>query len=290
MQIAAGGEHMCAVTEDGDVLCWGSNYDGQLGNTTALDRNAPVHVAGLDGQASAVAAGLQHTCALTAAGGVKCWGHNEYGQLGNGTTEISRTPVDVAGLQSNVQAIALGMYHTCALTESGGVKCWGSNHVGQLGDGTTEDRLEPVEVTGLSSGVEAVAAGGAVTCALLEGGSVQCWGSGIGNLPVEKTGFGGVVTTISAGGAHTCVLLESGAVKCWGANYAGQLGDGTTENRTDPVDVVGLSSGVEAVAAGSQHTCALLSDGKTQCWGSNSEGQLGNGDAVSPSSAPRLRT
>ena len=108
---------------------------------------------------AAITAGYAHTCALTSGGGVKCWGRNDYGQLGDGTTTERHTPVNVSGLASGVSAIATGMYHTCALTSGGGVKCWGDNEDGQLGDGTTTDRHTPVNVSGLASGVSGIAGG-----------------------------------------------------------------------------------------------------------------------------------
>jgi alpha-tubulin suppressor-like RCC1 family protein len=186
-----------------------------------------------------VAAGSFHTCALTTAGGVKCWGSNGSGQLGDGTTTPRLTPVDVSGLSSEVSAIATGLFgsHTCALTTGGGVKCWGNNFSGQLGDGTTTQGLTPVDVSGLSSGVSAIAAG---------------------------TGY-------------TCALTTGGGIKCWGDNVFGQLGDGTTTQRLTPVDVSGLSSGVSAIAAGTEHTCALTTGGGVKCWGRNSTGNLGDG-------------
>ncbi|MBI4401534.1 MAG: RCC1 repeat-containing protein, partial [Nitrospirae bacterium] len=149
--------------------------DSQLGDGTAIDRSNPVDVAGLTSGLTAIAAGRRHTCALTTAGGVKCWGNNHDSQLGDGTAIDRSNPVDVAGLTSGVKAITAGWRHTCALTAAGGVKCWGKNHDGQLGDGTANNRSLPLDVVGLTGGVKAVAAGGQHTCALTPI-YVKCWG------------------------------------------------------------------------------------------------------------------
>jgi alpha-tubulin suppressor-like RCC1 family protein len=290
--IAAGSYHTCALTGSGGVWCWGSNWAGQLGDGTTTSRSTPVAVNGLPSGVTAIAAGYAHTCALTGSDGVWCWGDNEFGQLGDGTTTDSTTPVAVSGL-SGVTAIAAGYAHTCALTGSDGVWCWGDNEFGQLGDGRSLYRTTPVAVGGLPSGVTAIAAGGAHTCALTSSGGVWCWGSndsgqlGDGTTtdsttPVAVSGLSGV-TAIAAGGAHTCALTGSGGVWCWGANWAGQLGDSSFTSRSTPVAVSGLPSGVTAIAAGGIHTCALMSSGGVWCWGYNFYGQLGDGSFTSRS-------
>jgi alpha-tubulin suppressor-like RCC1 family protein len=239
---------------------------------------------------NSISAGSFHTCALTSSGGVKCWGYNYYGQLGDGTTTNSYTPVDVVGLSSGVVAISAGRNHTCALKTSGGVQCWGNNESGQLGDGTTTGRLTPTDVSGLSN-VVAISAGRFHTCALTSSAGVQgikCWGSNLyGQLgdgtdtksytPVDVSGLSSGVVAISSGGWHTCALTSSAGVKCWGWNFYGQLGDGTTTDRLTQIDVSGLSSGVVAISAGIYHTCALTSSGGVKCWGQNDYGQLGDG-------------
>ncbi len=308
--IAAGYGHTCALTSTGAVKCWGRNRSGQLGDGTTTNRHVPVAVnnsgqlgdgtttnrhvpvavSGLASGVQAIAAGTYHTCALTSTGAVKCWGKNNSGQLGDGTTTDRHAPVDVVGLVSGVTAIAAGYFHTCALTSAGAAKCWGYNRYGQLGDGTTTDRHAAVDVPGLASDVTAITAGGGHSCALASTGAVRCWGSNyFGELGAGTTtrrltsaavsGLAGGVAAIAAGGeAHGCALTSAGAVKCWGFNGYGQLGDGTTTDRHVPVDVSGLAAGVQMIAAGGYgHTCALTSEGLVRCWGRNSSGQLGDG-------------
>lgn len=200
------------MTTAGGVQCWGNNEHGQLGDGTTTQRLTPVDVRGLMSGVSAIAAGAEHTCALTTTGGVKCWGTNEAGQLGNGAGGQGNdrsVPVDVLGLTSGVSAIAAGGLHTCALIQgAGGIKCWGYNGLGQLGDGTRANRSTPVDASGLGGGIDAVSAG---------------WG-------------------------HTCAPTAEGGVKCWGDNFYGQLGDGLDGNRPTPVDVVWLHTYADPTA------------------------------------------
>jgi alpha-tubulin suppressor-like RCC1 family protein len=237
--------------------------------------------------ATTIDAGGDVTCALTSADGVKCWGLNEAGQLGDGTTAHRLTPVDVSGLAGGVSTIDVGDYLTCVLTRAGGVKCWGANFTGEVGDATTTSRLTPVDVSGLASGVSAIAAG-SDACALMDAGGVKCWGDNFnGELgdgttsdrltPVAVSGLTSGVTAIAAGDTHIWALTRAGAVECWGDNYDGELGDGTTTERHTPVIVSGLASGVAAIAAGSNFSCALTSAGGVKCWGRNASGELGDG-------------
>jgi alpha-tubulin suppressor-like RCC1 family protein len=321
--VAAGTSHTCALTTAGGVKCWGLNAFGLLGDGTATDRTTPVDVCAtgatppctpangnvLTGVA-ALAAGGFHTCAVTTTGAVKCWGTNGGGLLGDGTAITPTTPVDVCAtgatppctpgngnVLTGVVAVAAGGDHTCVLTTAGGAQCWGDNSSGQLGDGTTTQRCGiftcnnfPMDVVGLTSGVAAVAAGRYHTCALTTAGGVQCWGENVyGQLgdghdcgsvcttPVDVVGLGSDVAAVAAGGNHTCALTTAGRVKCWGRNNRGQLGDGTTTDRTTQLDVSGLEGDVAAVAAGGNHTCALTTAGGIQCWGWNNRGQLGDG-------------
>jgi alpha-tubulin suppressor-like RCC1 family protein len=288
VSVSAGGEHLCAVTTAGDVRCWGANYAGQLGDGTIRSRPRPVDVVGTDSNFVAVAAGGAHTCALTDAGGVRCWGANDEGQLGDGTTRRRLRPVEVVGLSGGVAAVTAGPFHSCALTDAGGVKCWGRNSSGQLGDGTAHERLAPVDVAGLDAGARAVAVGGSHSCALTAAGGVACWGGndhgqlGDGtrqerHVPVGVVGLETGVASIGAGWDSSYALTDGGAVMSWGANDYGQLGDGTRRERHVPVGVVGLETGVASIGPGWDHACASTESGGARCWGFNAHGQLGDG-------------
>ncbi len=288
-QISTGQRHTCAVTTSGGAKCWGYNGFGGLGNGALSDSATPVNVSGLTSGVAQMSVGHFYTCAVTTSGGAKCWGYNAYGMLGNGTFSNSATPVDVSGLTSGVAQISAGDFHACALTTSGGVKCWGHGGEGQLGNGTFYNSATPVNVSGLTSGVAQISAGYYHTCAVMASGGVKCWGSnvygGLGDgtfnnsrtTPVNVSGLTSGVAQISAGLHYTCAVTTSGGAKCWGYNINGQLGDGTVSNRATPVDVSGLTSGVAQISANAFHTCALTTSGGAKCWGSNVYGQLGDG-------------
>jgi alpha-tubulin suppressor-like RCC1 family protein len=266
----------CALTTGGAVSC-GSflNSGPQLGPGSSSLASGVV----------AIGVSLRFVCAVTGSGGVKCWGRNDSGQLGDGTTISRDQPVDVIGLAQNATNVAVGSAHACALGAAGGVECWGANTSGQLGDGTTTSRTTPAPVTGLSSGVAAIAAGVSHTCAVLSNGMVKCWGTGnqlgngssfpaIATTPVDVTGLTDAVA-IAAGDGHTCALTAGGGVRCWGF---GAIGGGLyTSVASVPVPVLGLSSGVIAITATASTSCALLSGGTVRCWGRNDVGQVGNG-------------
>lgn len=266
--IAAGGNDSCVVTVIDGVRCWGQGYGAK-----------PLDITGLSDGASTIAVGA-HSCVVTKAGGVKCWGNNFAGALGDGAGPSSTTPVDVVGLSSGMTAVAVGGTHSCALTGAGGVKCWGGNRFGQVGDGTTNDRSTAVAVSGSQTGVTAIAAGSYHSCALTAKGGVECWGDAYGSMPAPVSGLQRGVIAIAAGSSHRCALTSAGGVRCWGSNSEGQLGDGTTSSRATPVDVVGLTSGVTAIAAGGEHTCALTTSGAVECWGADFRGELGDGTST----------
>ena len=299
-KIAAGNGHTCAVTTTGTVKCWGLNFFGQLGDNSTTYRATPVDV--IAGQSlpplsgvSAITTGGNHTCVLIG-GGAKCWGANDQGQLGDGSTTQRLTPVDVSGLTAGVVSITAAATHTCAVTSGGGAKCWGANLPSRLGDNTFNQSSTPVDV--IQSPPLAVLAGATTvaahansvhTCAIV-GSGVRCWGSDIyGQLGIDMpslivsrtalavVGLGSGVSALALGGAHSCALTTGGGIQCWGNNsFGGQLGDNTMTDRRTPVDVAGLTAGVAAITAGSSHTCALTTGGGAKCWGNNNIGQLGD--------------
>lgn len=219
-----------------------------------------------------------HTCGFTLDNMVKCWGNNTYGQLGNNTTTNSKTPVLVQGLGAEITAISVGAYHSCAITKTGGLKCWGDNSAGQLGTGDKISSSTPVAVQGLGMGVTSVSAGFYHTCAVLTDGTARCWGSNqqgmLGNgstvdslVPSAIANLSSV-KSVSSGAYHSCAVTQLGAVYCWGYNSLGELGNGTTQISTVPLAVVGFeTSGAQEVRTASQKSCALTTSGGVKCWG-----------------------
>lgn len=276
----------CAV-QMSQPSCWGQNDHGQLGTGTYDGEDSPRRVQALE-SVSLLVLGERHICALVS-GGLLCWGRNNAGAVGDGTqTVMGRTlPTPVISLSADVTHAAAGENHTCAV-QAGQVLCWGNNNSGQLGDGTRSPRLEPTPVLTMSSGSATVAAGQFHTCAIQDA-AARCWGdNGFGQLGIGETG--GNITApddviglddtqqITAGEFHTCAISD-GALACWGDNEVGQLGIGSTGGECNtPTAVQGMDTGVTWVAAGGSSTCAIK-QGDLFCWGGNSSGQLGQGDA-----------
>jgi len=230
---------------------------------------------------SAVSGGRFHACALIENGNVQCWGNNGPGQLGNGTTKESLIPVSVIGLAGPVEAIEAQGVRSCALIKGGTVQCWGYNGKGILGNGTTDNSPLPVSVLGLSGPVTSISAGTDHTCALIEGGAIQCWGRNVfgelgdgttkdSPLPVTVVGLSGPAKAVAAAGFSTCAVIEDDSIQCWGARF-----------RSGPREIVKFNSPVLTITAGSSHFCALISEGTVTCWGSNTFGTLGDGTDTS---------
>ncbi|MCH7564861.1 MAG: hypothetical protein IH968_13665 [Gemmatimonadetes bacterium] len=276
--VTAGGFHSCGISREGNAFCWGSNTAGQLGTGSEIAqvlRPQPVSVSALF---SDIDAGLAHTCAVTEAGGVLCWGDNEFGQLGNGTDEDEFAPVTVVQEGSFV-AVSAGGNHTCALDRAGRLACWGRNTNGQLGRAASEMETIPRPVeTDVRFG--SVSAGGSHTCAVSIDALVYCWGAnqagqlGVGSasdasFPQAAEAAFLAFRRVAAGFGHTCAVTLQGGPMCWGNGGVGQLGaEGITSVRT-PVEVAGSLNVKDVTIGGESWSCAILGTGEPWCWGSN---------------------
>ncbi len=300
--LSNGYDHRCTVRVDGTTWCWGLGTHYQLGNGVAQDSSAAVEVTALGVGVVELTAGYKHTCARKGDGTLWCWGSNVYGRVGDGTFSTKSTPVQVTGLGSDVAQVRSSSVHNCAVKTDGTVWCWGSNGSGQLGApsshtcsyswGTYDCSPDPIKVVGLQSAI-LVDVGKNWSCAIKTDGTVWCWGSGgYGNMgngtygsfstPVQASLPAGT-KSIAVGEKHACALNENGSVWCWGKNDDGEVGDNqaasdSNGNVTTPVQVFGFPSGVTAMDAGDNHTCAIVADGNLWCWGGNGRGQLGVGD------------
>ena len=339
-RVATGSYHTCAILAGGSVRCWGYGASGQLGYGSTVsvgDDETPASVGPVDlggHKAVAVSAGDVHSCALLDDGSVRCWGFGGDGRLGYGnsasvggspgSTPSKAGPVDLGAHKA--VAVSAGSYHTCAILDDGSVRCWGFGAYGQLGYGnrnslgatpaTTPGRIGPVDL-GAHTAV-AISAGGRHTCAILDDGSVRCWGlafngqlgygntNDIGATPDTTPGEAGPVDlgpgrtakAISAGFDHTCAVLDDGSVRCWGYGFNGALGYGNTQDvgatqtpgSVGPVDL-GRGHRAVAISAGAKHTCAIIDDASVRCWGYGADGRLGYGnqnnvgDIMAPGSA-----
>ena len=296
IQMSSGASHSCAILDDGSVSCWGDNGNGQLGDGSRSPSLEPEKSdMPLGRKAVEISAGSYHTCSVFDDGSVRCWGSNEFGQLGDGTT-IERTTAVTVDLGQGVSALGIssGESHTCAVLNDRSVKCWGQNSNGQLGDGTTEDRSSPVLSKMGGEDVTLVSAGSYHTCAITSIRTVMCWGDnwngqlGDGTnhdrtTPVEiSIPNNGSAVTLDAGAMHTCMGINDGSMFCWGYNAYGQLGNGGNANANSPTTVpLSANQLLSSVQVGLFHSCALFDSGEVACWGNNGNGQLGDGSLTS---------
>src|SRR5690554_4237755 len=305
-RLALGYNHSCFITADnGSVMCWGDNKQGQLGNGKRIEpetdgeptfedgenaeefkenlfSHTPVAVVNYDNNpvidAIEISASENHTCALLTAGNVKCWGSNSNGQLGNSQlsgkkTSSTAVDVNVADLQG-VKAISVGNTYSCALLEAGDIKCWG-----KIPSGFSANNL--LELTNKKPSQLATAS--AHACVVTEDNQVQCWGdsSKLGHSESEATEVTGIDNAlfVSSKGSHSCALLNNGRVRCWGSNLRGQIGNGDGGSVTSTVtipskNVINLSQ-VVSLSSGENYNCAVTQLGQVKCWGNNDNGQLG---------------
>ena len=313
--IIGGFGYVCAVALDGRVYCWGSNSNGKIGsgNTSSALVPSAVKISGaLVGkvikQIEPSSAG-NHSCVIASDDKAYCWGHNGFGQLGNNNTVNSLTPVavDTAGVLASktIKQIASGGISSCVIASDDKAYCWGSNNFGQLGNGNLKNSSTPtpVSTTGVLAGktIKQITAGNSYFCVIASDDKAYCWGGGrrgaLGNgstlslvistpTPVSTTGVlaGKTIKQITAGTEFTCAIASDDKAYCWGSNSSGQLGNNSTINSGVPVAVntSGVLAGktIKQISAGSSHTCAIASDDKAYCWGSNSSGELGNNSTI----------
>jgi alpha-tubulin suppressor-like RCC1 family protein len=268
-RIAGGFYHACAFTLGSEAWCWGNNGDGRLGDgSSATQSLSPVPVLTAQvvdtvvgdtvvaGQVrllvQALSAGEAHTCGIDLSQHVWCWGRNREGQLGKGATSDFFPPSPV-GTNEVFKDVSVGGLHTCGITVGGAGRCWGYNVAGQLGDGSTASSALPVSVPGA-----------------FRTDPLVIFHSPDPDFPLPPGPF------VAAGYDHSCAITVGGPTLCWGLNEYGQVGDGTTADRSSPATVAG-GHAFAAITAGLRHTCALDTSGAAWCWGDNTYGELGDG-------------
>lgn len=282
--IAAGGDHTCAVTDAGRVWCWGSNSSGQLGNESRDNRASPVPVDVNGEVVESVSAGVFHTCVVTQQSKIKCWGSNEFGQLGDGGNIDTSRPVDVGISSNRAKSVHCGQAHTCSVLSDGRVLCWGSNENGRLMQrGITESNL-PVDASFVDRKAQTLSLGSSHTCALLDDKTMWCWGgNGSGQLgrflgddsvDGRDVSLGDDVLSITAGVESSCAVTVSGGASCWGFNLFGQLANGSTDSTSDPTSIDVGAGDVTAIGAGFGQVCVLVDASIVRCWGRNDANQL----------------
>ena len=317
--ISLGSNHGCVILADGGVGCWGSGSGGRLGDGTENSHSEPTATESLGDNVSALelATGQYHSCALLETGLISCWGRTVEGALGigdpdsdgSGDIQYSEgfvfvpTPTNSFGEGRTAVEISAAQWFTCAILDDGNIACWGRNDHGNLGTGDNAQKFSPSIVSNLGEGrtAKSISAGNNHVCAILDDGSVSCWGSnyygGLGNgdsqdrffpTPTVSLGEGRVAVEISSGYIHTCAILDDGSVSCWGGNSWGQLGDAgesheenesgsssapETSGQFSPSLTGSLGEGRSAVAiaSGDFHTCVILDDGSVSCWGKPTE-------------------
>jgi len=302
--ISSGDVNACAVSNSGNVYCWGAGLFDQIGNNSNSDALTPVEVFGVGGSGvlsgiTSVSVGFGTTCAFASSGNIYCWGESG---LGNNTSTNSLVPVEVLSVNgstflSGVTSVSAGNSGACTISTAKNVYCWGSNSAGQLGNNSASGSQSLLPVEAFIPGAISIGVGDYATCAASSAGNAYCWGDGTGgqlgngstsnaHTPVEVKGVGGVgflsgVISVGSRYENGCALTSSGNIYCWGDNSIGQLGNGTTTNSHTAVEVLGVGgtgvlSGISAISVGTQVICALSTAGNVYCWGDNSSGEIGN--------------
>ena len=314
-QVSSRAHHTCALASDSKAYCWGNNTDGRLGDGSTTQRTSPVAVsqgaipAGLT--IRQISAGVSHSCAIASDNKAYCWGNNDSGQLGDGTTTQRSEPVAVlqgaipAGL--TIRQITAGSFVTCAIASDNKAYCWGNNERGQIGDNTTTQRSTAVAVlqgaTPTGATIRQIAQGNLMTCAIASDDKPYCWGAnGNGQLgdgtttdrlvptavALNALPSGTLVRQVSTGIGSSCIVSTTNQAYCWGSNSSGAVGDGTTANRSTPTAIAqgAVPSGVtmRQISTGNEYSCAIASNSQVYCWGLNMSGMLGDGTTTNRTS------
>jgi alpha-tubulin suppressor-like RCC1 family protein len=279
LSVSSGILTTCGIRSAHTLWCWGDGTDGLVGNgTTTTTEPTPVQV-GTDTDWSSVSVGLSHACAIRNSGTLWCWGNDDFDQLGIGGdgTMNESSPVQI-GTDTNWKQVAAGWEHTCGVRTNGLLSCWGDNSSNELGDGTTVSRDTPPDQIGDASTWTSVSTGSLSTCGIQSSGSLWCWGSdeldGIQHATPTQVGTDTNWRLVSLGTEHVCAVRTTGTLWCWGAGGAGQVGDGSGEDRTAPAQV-GTATDWTSVSAGFTHSCGVRAS-TLWCWGSDQFGQLGD--------------
>ena len=297
IDLSLGDFHSCGLQANGEAFCWGLNTQGQSANGVSGNGGTtnPLIVQG-GFLFSALSAGGSHTCGILNTGVTVCWGNNEGGQLGVGTTVSRFEPAPISGEHQFIQISSSTAAHTCGIKANGEAWCWGVGQYGRLGNGSSAQRNSPTQVSG---GIvfTSIASGGGHSCGLTADGTAYCWGLNTRGQIGDGTNIDRLVpvpvaTTIrfkqiAAGVAHTCAIATNGDPYCWGDNFFGALGDATLDPRSSPTPVDGGFT-FESVVVGERHACGLTPEGTVKCWGYNELGQLGDGSVINRNSPVSL--
>ena len=248
VQVSAGGSHTCAISVSSSLYCWGRNSFGQIGDGTINTPRLSPYRVGAAGVWNSITAGETHTCGITTAKNLYCWGHNADGQVGDGTINTPRLSLYRVGAAGVWTTITAGGGHTCGITRAKNLYCWGFNTEGQIGDGSTDSPRLSLYRVGAAGVWNSIAAGGGHTCGITTAKNLYCWGynatgqSGDGSvnsprLSLYRVGAAGIWSNATVGGSHSCGVTTAEELFCWGANVNGQVGDGTTNTHVSPYRV-----------------------------------------------------
>jgi len=288
--VAAGTSHTCGITTAKNLYCWGNNGNGQIGNGVAGGNQLPLYRVGGVGVWTRVAAGNTHSCGITTAMNLYCWGNNTFGQVGYGAPAGNQLPLFRVGGTGIWNNIVAGSFHTCGITTAKNLYCWGSNTYAQIGDGDDNENQRPLARIGGVGVWSSIAAGAQHTCGITTAKNLYCWGynaygqTGTGSSGPDQTvllrvGAAGVWSSVTGGGNHTCGITTAKNLYCWGYNAAGQTGTGATSEKQLSLHRVGAAGVWNGVAGGVNHTAGITTAKNLYTWGYNFSGQIGTGSS-----------